>query len=382
MLETLRQYALERLIERGEAEVVQQRHGAHYWSRAQLLAPCWEGRGDLDALAEFERDIDEYRAAVERLIEESDFAGADQLDRLLSWGWAMRYPAESFDRSLRIVGELIDPAAAAARTAQLSTCAMNLGRVALIGGFARDALAIAAAAGLRPPLEALRMLAQDMWFREDWVGLFDLADQYAQAAVVEGSPWHEAWALDYTVGARYAVGDVDSARRLADDVLDCVAAIGNHGLAQGVNITHGFAEMWIDAARAATLLEEARAHGPDRPTALSVYNEALLAVSLAEMDRPADGSPIMAGAVRLADRMGASVSELLVLAAFVLVKCNRQSEASDTLALAERGLAGGAPLWNAARQARARIDVSQLPPSRRTVTLNEVAAMLTHAEGS
>jgi predicted ATPase/DNA-binding NarL/FixJ family response regulator len=88
-LETVRQYALEKLGESGEADVVRTRHCDHYAAAAALLDS--RGRTDYQRLIEYaEIEIDNLRAAFAWCHESSDTATALQLASALQPLWITR----------------------------------------------------------------------------------------------------------------------------------------------------------------------------------------------------------------------------------------------------------------------------------------------------
>jgi predicted ATPase/DNA-binding SARP family transcriptional activator len=93
MLETVREFAAERLEENGEAEVTRDRHAAYYAGALQRWAEDLKGRRQLEALDEVEADLDNARAAWEWALERDR---ADYLDRALEgfclfYEWRGRY---------------------------------------------------------------------------------------------------------------------------------------------------------------------------------------------------------------------------------------------------------------------------------------------------
>ena len=71
MLETIRQYAAERLEAAGETEQYRERHARHYHARAIELERSL-GRGMGDALVDAEADVDNIRASIEYLTARGD----------------------------------------------------------------------------------------------------------------------------------------------------------------------------------------------------------------------------------------------------------------------------------------------------------------------
>jgi predicted ATPase/class 3 adenylate cyclase/DNA-binding CsgD family transcriptional regulator len=79
LLETVRQYALEKLGESGEADAVRSRHRDHYAAMAALLDAPGRSTGDECHLADVELEIDNLRAAFEWSRENADIERAATL---------------------------------------------------------------------------------------------------------------------------------------------------------------------------------------------------------------------------------------------------------------------------------------------------------------
>ncbi len=86
LLETIRQYATEKLVDAGELEVSQDRHLEHFLGLAEEIAP--EPGPDMDAWRlRLEREHDNLRAALDRGLERRDPELGRRLAAALSWMW-------------------------------------------------------------------------------------------------------------------------------------------------------------------------------------------------------------------------------------------------------------------------------------------------------
>ena len=84
MLETIRQYAEERLVETGIAELVQRRHASYYVALAEAAAPALIGSAQVTWLMRLEEEHDNIRAALGRALAWPD---AEVTGRLCSALW-------------------------------------------------------------------------------------------------------------------------------------------------------------------------------------------------------------------------------------------------------------------------------------------------------
>jgi predicted ATPase/transcriptional regulator with XRE-family HTH domain len=90
MLETIREYALEKLEESGEAEEVQRRHTAYFLELAESAEPNLTSAERADWLARLDRDLDNIRAVLTRCQSQHDVEASLRLAGALSWFWYFR----------------------------------------------------------------------------------------------------------------------------------------------------------------------------------------------------------------------------------------------------------------------------------------------------
>jgi predicted ATPase/DNA-binding XRE family transcriptional regulator len=65
MLETIREYAAEKLEERGEAQEIQRRHALYFLEFAESIRPQLDGPGQIDGLNRLEEELSNLRVAVD-----------------------------------------------------------------------------------------------------------------------------------------------------------------------------------------------------------------------------------------------------------------------------------------------------------------------------
>ena len=87
MLETIREYASERLVESGEADAMLGRHGAYYLALAEEAEPELRGPRQVEWLDRLEREHDNLRAALSGGLRRGDIDVASRLAAALCWFW-------------------------------------------------------------------------------------------------------------------------------------------------------------------------------------------------------------------------------------------------------------------------------------------------------
>ncbi|MEI7772091.1 MAG: tetratricopeptide repeat protein, partial [Chloroflexales bacterium] len=90
MLETIREYALERLAECGEARAAQQAHAQHYRALAESAAPALHGPAQIAWFDRLDAEQANLRVALAWLLEAGEVADALRLAGALHWFWHVR----------------------------------------------------------------------------------------------------------------------------------------------------------------------------------------------------------------------------------------------------------------------------------------------------
>ena len=113
MLETLREYGVDRLIERGEVDAVRGAHLDHFLQVVELQAVRLRGTAQVDAVRVLDADHGNIIAALRFAIDRGDRRRAGRLVSGLSWFWSIRNQHQEAwtwaDLVLAVPGEL-DPA--------------------------------------------------------------------------------------------------------------------------------------------------------------------------------------------------------------------------------------------------------------------------------
>jgi len=241
LLETLRQYARERLAESGEVVAAERRHAAYFLARAEESEPKLFGPEQADWLGWFEQEHANLLAALRCCQERGGTELALRMVRALLWFWIVR-------------GHL------------------NEGRERLSELLARLGTA-------KPPtraraLEAAGTLA---FYQRDYAAARALQEQGLAI-------WRELGDRDSTVGTLTILGviagqqgDDGSARQYLQETLAIHRAAGNRqGVCQALNDLAGLAHKQGDYAATRALyqesLAEARALGFGQGTAIVLHN--------------------------------------------------------------------------------------------------------------
>jgi predicted ATPase/class 3 adenylate cyclase len=154
-LETLRQFASDRLMEAPDHDEVRDRYAHHWCERAAELRPVsTPTEAELNAV---ERDIDHYRAAFAQLLTSSDAESPARALLALSAFWQMRHTNEGLAWSEQF---LLHQLSVASRLGILGFAAHAAGTLVPMRAMelAREAVATAEAQGLKPPWDAYQAM--------------------------------------------------------------------------------------------------------------------------------------------------------------------------------------------------------------------------------
>jgi len=270
LLETVRQYALEKLGESGEADIVRARHRDYYTSMAALLdAPA--GRDYEQRIEQAETEIDNLRAAFGWSRENSDTESALALASSLQPLWLARGRIREglawLDAALTDDNAQQADVAAAARArafADKAVLATWMGVAAENMDQAQQALAIAHDIGdpalLTRALTACGLNAAGQ--NAEVAGPY-FAEAIGLAREL-GDRWSLSWILVWQAWGALVAGDLSAMREAGEEGRDLAEAIGDRFDAGQCRVCLGYAQIWQGdlagaAAQFGELVAEAQA---------------------------------------------------------------------------------------------------------------------------
>ncbi|MGH3066759.1 MAG: ATP-binding protein, partial [Gaiellaceae bacterium] len=235
MLETIRQYASERLEHSGETEDLRRRHAEHFLALAQEAEPHVEGEalrggGGGEWLDRLERELDNLRTALDQLGASGETERALELTGALSDFWASRgHVVEGLSRLERALRSDERPTAARAKAllwaAELAGLSGDPVTMELLG---EEALALCRKLGdPRGVALSLHRVGYAVGELGDWVRAQQLLAESLRIFRDLGEDHYALW-LTRALAWTYAEsGDLDRARALYEDGLDRARALGS-----------------------------------------------------------------------------------------------------------------------------------------------------------
>ena len=392
LLETLRQFAGERLSQRPEADAVRDRHAACFLALAERAAPALVGPDEGHWLGRLEREHDNLRAALRRLIERRAVTDAQRLAGALYRFW---YARGHFTEGRAVLAQVLQLPEPAGPTPGRAAC-----------WFGMDLLALAQ--GERAAAEAAAHAARSDWQAVGRRGEESLAlRQLGILALLRGEPdvartWFEA-GLDAARAAGHRVGEglnlwglaqvsahqeaFAAARRSAEAARACFANAGwRRGLVNLLGFLGDLRYWQGDFVAARPLLEQslalARELGADSLSCSTLVRLGQVAVEMGDRRR---ASALLLASLQASARLGDREGLAGGLAACVELaaaggdshRALRLASATDRL---HGGPASGGPASVVRGQAGARAAFARRLAAIRG-TLEDDAAARVWAEG-
>jgi len=230
LLETIRQYAAQKLREEGAVTEWHRRHRDHFLAVAENAEPRLHGADQIVWLARLESELDNVRAAMDWCRKADEGQAWLRIAGALWWFYAMR---GSLNEGLEWLGAALDadPAGTLARAKALygaAALAWNRGELERAVALGEEALTLSRALGDEGGIAyCLSILAL--------VPL--LGGEYEQAAVMleqalsvwrqRGQPWEQATALAFLGQTAYSMGDFQRASQLCEESLALFTRVGD-----------------------------------------------------------------------------------------------------------------------------------------------------------
>jgi predicted ATPase/DNA-binding CsgD family transcriptional regulator len=153
MLETIREFAAERLAETGEVDLVRARHRDHYLRLAEAAEPELMGRDADRWRAQLTDELDNLRAALAWSRDQSEIDALARMVAALAWFWAIPGRITEFqmwvEAATEQAAEIPAGLMARIRNFQCLIAIVNRGSLADVPTLAGEALALARAGGDR-----------------------------------------------------------------------------------------------------------------------------------------------------------------------------------------------------------------------------------------
>jgi predicted ATPase/class 3 adenylate cyclase len=238
MLETIREYARERLAESGEADGLQGRHGEHFLALAEEAASEVIGAHPRAWLERLEADHDNLRAALDRFHETGDLRRALELAGAL-WGfWQIRGHFAEGRRRLEaaLTADAIPPATRARALLGWVSLATETAPVEQTRARAEEALRIYDSLGDKWGAASSRWrLGGIAAFEREWETARDIFEQSRQEFRAAGDEHHFLALTRGVAWMNEELGDIARYRELVEEYLAGARAIGDERLeARGV----------------------------------------------------------------------------------------------------------------------------------------------------
>jgi predicted ATPase len=236
MLETIREYATERLEESDEAEELELRHAEHFLALAEEAEPHLENEvlgGGGEWLDRLERELDNFRAALDQLGASGETERALRLAGALSDLWASRgHVAEGRRRLESALRADKGPTAARAKALNgAADLAAVSGDPATMGLRAEEALALHRRLGdPRGAAESLQQLGYAVSEEGDWQRAQQLLQESVRLFRDLGDEQYALWTTRTLAWTYAESGDLDRARALYEDDLRRTRVFGSKSL--------------------------------------------------------------------------------------------------------------------------------------------------------
>jgi predicted ATPase len=313
LLETLRQYAWDRLLTTGRLAEARDAHAAHFSALAAEQAKRMGAGGQqVAALDRLEADYDNLRAALAWLIEQRRADDAVRMARRLVGLFNIRHPREGFgwfQQVAAMAGGL--PATSRARLfGDTAFAAMNAGDLQAQVRYATAALDVG---GEDAPAVAHQLLGQWQTYAGNYAQAVEHLRRASAIAAATDDLTAQATASGMLVQALAWLGDEAGARRIIPDAIELAERLGNPTIIAACHLVIASALAFVGSRREAiAMLGTALPHADDVGPNVAGQMWVLWALLV---DDPAEAARALRAAVRLAKDQLAGLYQLEPLVA-------------------------------------------------------------------
>jgi len=232
LLETMRQYAMERLAAPGEERAVAQRHAAYFLQRAEEADAGIKSPQFATWYAWLVREQENLRSALRWLIEDRQAESALRLSVALGWFWYVRGYLSEARASFETVLSLPETATRTVLRSRVcflaGVVAWSLGDYPKAASLADDALAIGRELGASQQIgQALNVQAGLKSDHGDYAAARALLVESLEVYQDIEDDWSRSLALYWLGVVSWEEGDVDQARALHDQALELRRKMGD-----------------------------------------------------------------------------------------------------------------------------------------------------------
>jgi predicted ATPase/class 3 adenylate cyclase len=238
MLESIREFARQRLDTSGEAAGGRRRHAAFFLARAEESHPNLRNEelgGGREWRDRHERELDNFRAALDALEAGDDPQLVTRMAAALAPLWAGSHILEGRNRVERALA--VDPAATHARARALDAAAelaLLMGDVTAVSSRAQEAIALFSQLGdTWGKADATMSLGIAVGEGGDWAAALPILEASVQTFREVGDERRVMWGTRTLAWAHAELGELRAARALYEDALRQARAAGNR-LFEGV----------------------------------------------------------------------------------------------------------------------------------------------------
>jgi predicted ATPase/class 3 adenylate cyclase len=232
MLETIREYGLERLAEHTEVDVLGRRHAEFFLWLAEEAEPSLRGPAQVEILQRLDAEYANLRAALDWAVENGDAKLGLRICGAMWRFWQVRGLYREGREQVARVLAMPSAAGRSAERAQAEACA---GRLAFYqtdfeaaGALFENALSIQRELNDKPAiafsLVNLGMMAQA---RGNHALARHLVEEGVATARAGGDRWVLGASLNWLGGVSHAAGDDDQARQFCEEALGLLRALGD-----------------------------------------------------------------------------------------------------------------------------------------------------------